>query len=149
MPRVWLALVAASIGSSQSVSPELSVLVQKAQLQLPVVSSCRGEFRAGRSRAYAVAVSSASAGGRYLVLESDATVLELAAFTGRPDLACYTPAAARKLNRDISRSATINGQIAPRWRTTVVCAFVNDTSAVCWQYSPTDRMFVKVGAWVT
>jgi hypothetical protein len=124
-------------------------LAAKARLASPVVGWCRGEFREGRSGAYAVAISSSAAGGRYLVLESDATVVELASFTRSPDLSCYTPAEARKLHLAIGRSDTIHGQIVPRWRTTVVCAFVDDTTSVCWQYSPAYRVFVKVGEWVT
>jgi hypothetical protein len=37
----------------------------------------------------------------------------------------------------------------PRFNTTVVCGFLEDTVAECWQYSPDDRAFVKVGGWTT
>jgi hypothetical protein len=47
------------------------------------------------------------------------------------------------------RSDTIHGHLAPRWNTTIVCGFVDDTNAVCWQYSPADRALVKIGEWVT
>lgn len=96
-----------------------------------------------------MAVTAPAGGGRYLVLETDGTVAELAAFTRRPDLSCYSRAEAERLNVSIARSATIQGEVSPRWNTAVVCAFVDETTAVCWQYSPVDRMFVKVGEWVT
>ena len=152
MPRLTtllsLALVTASIGSAQPVPPELSALIGKARLALPVAGWCRGEFRAGHAGGYAVAVPSA-AGGRYLVVGLDATVVELVSYTGRPDLSCYTPAEARKLHLTIGQSDTIHGAISPRWGTTVVCAFVDDTTSICWQYSPADHGFIKVGGWVT
>ena len=133
----------ASLVFAQPVPAELSALLEKARLGSPV-AWCRGEFRSGRPAAYVVAVP-----GRYLVVESDALVTELASFTGGAELSCYTPAEARKLHRTIAQSETIQGRIIPRWRTTVVCGFVEDTRAVCWQYSPRDRRFVKVGEWVT
>jgi len=33
--------------------------------------------------------------------------------------------------------------------TTVVCAFVENTYAVSWQYSPDSRAFEKIGEWTT
>ena len=143
-----LALVAQVMVSAQTVPTELSALIARARLSSPVVGWCRGEFRSGNSGSYAVAVSSA-AGGRYLVVEFDATVVELGSYTGRADLACYTPAEAQKLHVAIQQSDTIEGGIASQWGTTVVCAFVDATTSVCWQYSPTDRRFVRVGGWVT
>ena len=73
----------------------------------------------------------------------------LASFTGSAALSCYSRAVAEKLDVTIGRSEAIHGHITPRWRTTVVCAFVDNTTSVCWQYSPADRVFVKVGEWVT
>ncbi len=73
----------------------------------------------------------------------------LGACAEAPELACYTAADARKLNESIRRSATISGSVTPAFATTVVCAFVEDTSAVCWQYSAKARAFVKVGDWQT
>jgi hypothetical protein len=94
-------------------------------------------------------MTSPAGGGRYLVLESDASVKELASFTPRPDLSCYSRAEAEQLSVTIGRSRTIHGHISPRWHTAVVCTFVDDTTAVCWQYSPDDGVFVEVGGWVT
>jgi hypothetical protein len=148
-PLCWLALVATSFGATQPAASELSALAARARLDGTIVASCRGVFRAGGPRGYALAVAGAQAGGRYVVLEPDATVVELTAFTGGADLSCYTPAEARKLDDAIENSEAIHGGIAPRWRTTVVCGFVDNTHAVCWQYSPSSRTFVKVGEWIT
>jgi hypothetical protein len=144
-----LAAVLVFVRAAQPVPSQLSALAAKARLESPIVGWCRGEFRPDRSGAYAVAIQPAASSGRYLVVEADATVLDLASFPRSADLSCYTPAEARKLHASITQSATITGRIAPRWRTTVVCAFVDDTHAVCWQYSPRERAFVKVGEWLT
>lgn len=146
---IAVALAVGSIGAAQPVPPELSALAAKARLDGPVEAWCRGEFRPKHPRAFAVAITSAAGGGRYAVLESDATMTELGAFTGAADLKCYTRAEARKLSISIRSSETIHGRIAPRWNTTVVCAFVDNVTSACWQYSPTERAFVKVGGWVT
>ncbi len=116
---------------------------------MPVLSWCRGEFRAGRPAAYAVAVGSANGSGRYLVLESDAAAVGLASFTDGADLSCYTTEEAKQLDRSIASTDIIHGTIAPTFPTTVVCAFVESTRAVCWQYSPAKRTFVQVGGWIT
>jgi len=137
------------MAAAQPVPSELSALAAKARLDRPVTAWCRGAFRSGRPRAFAVAIPSATGGGRYVVLESDATVTELASFARSPDLSCYTRAGALKLNATIGRSETIHGQITPRWSTAIICTFVDDTTSVCWQYSPADKVFVKVGGWVT
>jgi hypothetical protein len=136
------------IAQPQPVPPELSALIAKAQIQGPVADWCRGDFHAGGRRGYAVGVSLDN-GGRYLVIDADGKVSELATFSGGADLSCYTPAEARRLNRGIASSETISGSITPRGNTSVVCAFVEDTSAVCWQYSPSNRAFVKIGGWIT
>lgn len=144
-----LALGTASLVGAQPVPAELSALAVSARLDLPVTNWCRGEFQAEHPGAYAVAVTAAGGGGRYLVLESGATAIELAVFTGNPEISCYTPAAARRLDGAISNSSTITGQVTVPWTTTVVCAFVENTRAECWQYSPVATGFVKVGEWVT
>lgn len=145
---VALAIAAASTAASQQVPAKLAELAAVARLDRPVVAWCAGEFRSGHAGAYAVAIASAS-GGRYLVLESGQPVVELGRFTGGPDISCYTPAEARKLDLALRASDTISGRIAPEWATTVVCAFVENTRAVCWQHSPRNGAFVKVGEWVT
>ena len=83
------------------------------------------------------------------MVEPDAGVFELGGFKGGAELSCYSPAEARKVNVTIRRSETIQGSITPEYPTTVACGFVEDTTAVCWQYSPLKRAFVKVGGWVT
>ena len=127
---------------------ELTALIAKARLEGSATGWCRAGFRDGPSNAFAVAIT-AGIGGRYVALDADGRLSELARFSGRPDLSCYTRAQAEDLNRSIKRSETIEGQVAPRFSTTVVCAFTDDTTARCWQYSPTDSAFVEVGGWTT
>ena len=142
--------VATTLSAAQAAPPaDLSAMVAKARVSGQIVSWCRGEFRGGRRNAYAAAVRSATGGGRYLVFDGDLSVAELAPFRDTPELACYTPAQARKLDQTIRSSETVSGRVAPVFPTTVVCAFVGDTSAVCWQYSPKARAFVQVGDWQT
>ena len=144
-----LAAGTASIVGAQPLPAELSALAVSARLDLPVTNWCRGEFHAEHPGAYAVAVTAATGGGRYLVLESGAVAIELALFTGSPEISCYTPEAARTLDLEIRRSSTIDGQITTPWTTTVVCAFVENPRATCWQHSPVATAFVKVGEWTT
>jgi hypothetical protein len=75
--------------------------------------------------------------------------MTLGSFSGQSDLSCYTRARAEALDVSIRESETIRGHLTPRWDTTVVCGFVEETLAACWQYSPADRAFVKVGQWET
>ena len=138
--------------SQRGASPppaELSALVAKARVEGAIAAWCRGELRAGRSGGFAVALSASRGGGRYMALDADGTVTELAAYTGSAEVSCYSRAEARRLNDTIRQSQTIHGEVTPRWNTAVVCAFVEETSAVCWQHSPDGRTFVKVGGWVT
>lgn len=116
--------------------------VESAGITSPIAAWCEGEFRAGQ-RGYAVA-----AGGRYLVADGQAAA-ELGRFSGKPDLSCYTRAQALDLHRDLQRSDTVSGEIAPRFATAVICAFVEATTAQCWQYSPAQRAYVDVGGWTT
>jgi len=133
---------------AKPVPAELAASIAKAQLQGTVASWCRGGFRPGGRPEYAVAVAR-ERGGSYVVIGWDGAAVTLAAFSGGADLSCYTPAEARRLNRTIASSETISGRITPRWNTTVVCGFVESTSAACWQYSPSRREFVKIGDWTT
>jgi hypothetical protein len=144
-----LALAAALQQAAEPTPPELSALLSKAKIDLPLVSWCRGEFRAKGPAAYAVAVGSPDRDGRYLVLESDGTVVELESYADGGDLSCYTAEKAEEIDRVIAISETIHGKIAPAFRTMVVCGFVENTRAVCWQYSPEKRTFVQVGSWIT
>ena len=144
-----LALGTGSIVAAQPLPAELSAMTVSARLYLPVTNWCRGEFHAEHPGAHAVAVTAATGGGRYVVLESGAVAIGLAVFTGSPEISCYTPEAARTLDLEIRRSSTIDGQITAPWTTTVVCAFVENTRATCWQYSPVATAFVKVGEWTT
>jgi hypothetical protein len=114
-----------------------------------VAAWCRAEFRSGQPGAFALAVASAAGGGRYVALDANGAVTDLGPFEGMPDLSCYTRAQALALDVLIGRSKTIEGRVAPRWDATVVCGFTDDTSAMCWQYSPDERAFVVVGRWTT
>lgn len=145
-----IALAAPIALASQDEAPRaLTALAAKAGLSGPLAAWCEGEFRPGRRGAFAVAVQTTPAAGRYLVIEKDGTVNELSAFRGRADLSCYTAAEARRLNASIAASETIHGGVKPVGRTTVICGFVDETNAVCWQYSPSGGSFRKVGEWVT
>lgn len=144
-----LAFTGASIAASPPAPPELLALAAKAWPGAPVDGWCRGELRPDHPGGFAVAIRSAKDGGRYLALDPDGTVFELASYSDAADLACYTPAEARKLDASIGSSRTVHGKVAPAWSTTVICGFVNATGAVCWQYSPAAGRFVKVGEWIT
>lgn len=145
-----LTAAVATLSAAQAAPPaDLSAMAARALVDGQLVSWCRGQFRAGRPNAYAAAVTSAGGGGRYFVFDGDTAVVELAAFKGTPEVACYTPVDARKLDVAIRESETISGRIVPAFATTVVCAFVEDASATCWQYSPKTRTFVNVGGWQT
>lgn len=110
---------------------DLAALAAKARLA-PIVMWCRAEFQSGQKGSFALAVGAHGA-GRYLALDADGRPTALSEFNGRADLSCYTRAEAEKLERSIRQSETIHGQIAPRWNTTVVCGFTDNTTAHCWQ----------------
>ena len=149
MIRALLPLAfAASVAAAQKVPPELATLANKAKLGGPVSAWCHAEFQSGHPGAFAVAVT-ASSGGRYLALDADGTATELGLFRRSAELSCYGRREAEKLDGSIRQSATVHGHITPRWDTTVVCGFLEDTIAECWQYSPKERMFIKVGQWIT
>jgi len=146
-----IALSAGVLAAGQPVPAELAALAAKAHTTGTIAAWCRGEFRPGRPRGFAAAVAAGGpgGGGRYVVFDADGSVDDLAAFGSAASLACYTRAEASGLDDTIRSSDTIHGHVAPRWNTTVVCGFIDDTNAVCWQYSPADRAFVKIGEWVT
>jgi hypothetical protein len=131
------------------VPPALSAAAAKARLSGPFSAWCAGALRPGRPGAFAVAAQPAQGAARYLVVERDGRSFELSAFKGRADLSCYTPAEARRLSASIAVSQTIKGKVNPRWPSTVICGFVEETNAICWQYSSAQKRFVKVGEWVT
>ena len=136
-----LALVTAQVQGQAPANVRRSA--EAAGITAPIVAWCQGQFRPGQ-RGYAVA-----AGGRYVVIDGNGAAVELAMFTGKPDLSCYTRAQARDLRRDLQRSDTIDGEIRPRFATAVICGFVDATTATCWQYAPAERMYVVVGGWIT
>ena len=138
-----------SFGAAQEPPPELKALAGKAGLDASVAAWCRAEFLPGRTGGYAVAVSTGAEGGRYVAIQPDGSSEVLGSFEHGADLTCYTRAEARKIDSTIRQSETIEGRVRPRWNSTVVCGFLDNTSAVCWQYSATLRRFVQVGRWTT
>jgi hypothetical protein len=131
----------------KSAPADLVQLIAQGHLDAPD-AWCRGVFRPGGPAGYAAAIRT-STGGRYVVLQAGLPAAELAPFAGTADVSCYTPARARNLSQDIRTSTIIQGNVAPRWTTTVICGFTDATTSVCWQYSPVQRRFVSIGGWVT
>jgi hypothetical protein len=148
---VILSAPLAAVGGVQSAPPppELQAIAAKAGLEGTLTAWCRAEFIPRKIGAFAVAVSAGAEGGRYVALEPNGHFSVLAAFQGTADLSCYTRDEARRLDSTIKRSETIEGAVRPRWNSTVVCGFVDNTSAFCWQYSTALRRFVEVGRWTT
>jgi len=143
-----VASAVAQPAAAPPVPAELAAAIAKAQLQGTVASWCPGRFRPGGRAEYAVALASRRS-GNYVVIDGGGAAVTLATFSDGADLSCYSPAEARQHNRIIARSETISGRITPHWNTTVVCGFVENTKAVCWQYSPSTRTFVEIGGWIT
>ncbi|MCC7415919.1 MAG: methyltransferase domain-containing protein [Acidobacteria bacterium] len=128
---------------------ELAVVLARAGLDGPVAMSCQVETGVDPAGFFAVALSPAGrSDGRYLAIAPDGVVIELAPYAGVPDLSCFTRADAERLNGSIARSATLHGSVRPRWNATVVCGVVDGAASVCWQYSPEERTFVKIGEWI-
>lgn len=125
-----------------SLPPAVATLVTKAALDGRVYSWC--EVASG----FAIATIGPGA-RRYVVVYGDGRVETLGTYNGDPDLSCYSRREAEKLNASIKESETIHGGVTPRWDTTVICGFIADTEAVCWQFSPVERAFVKIGGWIT
>jgi hypothetical protein len=144
-----LALTATIAVGAESAPQELLALATKAQVQGEIIAWCSGSFRQGDAGAFALAVSATSTEGRYLTVTLDGGVFELGTYQDAPELACYTPAEAITLSTTIASSETVQGNIVPLFTTTVVCAFLQQTAATCWQYSPTANVFVQVGSWNT
>jgi hypothetical protein len=136
-------LTHAQTGVGAQVPGRVVEAATKAGVTAPLLAWCQGQFRPNQ-RGYAVA-----AGGRYLVIDGSGAAVDLASFADKPDLSCYSRAQARDLHRDIQRSETLSGSIAPRFDAAVICGFVDATTATCWQYSPAERQYVEVGGWTT
>lgn len=138
-----------AVPQSPTPPPELSALIVAGRLDGRAVAWCAVDVTAARRGGYAAALTSASEGGRYHVLAEHAKPALLATYAGKPDLSCYTRREAEKLDASIRDSEGIHGSVTPRWDTTVICGFVEDTMAVCWQFSPDEGAFVRVGRWTT
>jgi hypothetical protein len=133
---------------TQPMPGDLTMLLGRARIRGMVQAWCRGEFGPGQT-GYAVALASPDAGNRYVAIAPDGKGRELAPFAGAPELSCYSPQEVRALSRSLRESPTIEGSIVPRWNATTVCGFVDAVRAVCWQFSPAQEAFVKVGEWTT
>jgi len=142
-----LAYGATSLTAQQGAA-DLVPLLAKAGVAGTAVASCRGELRVGHPDDVAVAVSEGAAGGRYVAV-MDGTAYELSPFSGRPELSCYTVREADRLTAEIAKSDTINGRVTAEWDGTVVCGFIEPAVAVCWQYAPERKRFVRIGGWTT
>lgn len=116
--------------------------------QLPA-TWCAMSATPGDAPIYAVAAAAPEGGGRYLVLWPGGRSSALGNYAGAADLSCHTAAQAEALNESIARSGTVHGSVRPRGASAVVCGFVEPTRALCWQYAPEAREFVKVGEWIT
>lgn len=149
--RLCVALMAAASAGAvlpAQPAPDLTALLARAGVTAPVSASCRGEFRPGHPADYAAALGAAP-DGRYIVLQDDGQTQELASFAGKADLSCYTVREADRLNDTIAQSTTMNGRVVAEWDGAVVCGFIEPTIALCWQYAPEARKFVRIGGWTT
>jgi hypothetical protein len=143
------AMVASTHGAQPPAGADLTTLLARAGIGGTPIASCRGEFRPGHPNDFAVAMNDADGQSRYFVVQDDGTRYELDVYSGKPDLACYTISEADRLNASIARSETINGRITAEWDGHVVCGFIEPTIAVCWQFAPEQRRFVRIGGWTT
>ena len=135
------ALGTRSIAAAQPLPAELSALAVEARLDLPVTDWCRGQFQTGHPGAYAVAVTAAKGAAATSCLNRVPPRSSWPCSPVVPEIACYTPAAARALDLEIKSSSTIDGQITAPWTTAVVCAFLENTRARCCQWQPKTAHF--------
>ena len=135
--------------AAQQADPALAAVLDRAGVNGRVEASCRGGFLPAQEGDFAVAVSDAPGTGRYLAVQKDGHVHELAEYSGKADLSCYTVREADRLNANIAKSDTMNGRVVAEWDGTVVCGFIEPTIAVCWQYAQERREFVRIGGWTT
>jgi hypothetical protein len=126
----------------------LSALLSRTPYEGRIETWCRAAFDTSGAPGFAVALGTAR-GTVYAAVRSDAQIVLLADFSGGADLSCYTRRETEKLDASIRASETIDGAVKPRWDATVVCGFISNTEAVCWQYSPSEKTFVRVGGWTT
>lgn len=145
-PALAFAVALSWVGTPLHAQPAAvpQALLARAGITATPLASCGGEFRPGQAGDFAVAVP-----GRYVVVQADGRTEPLADYSGTPDLQCHTPREADRLNDTIAKSDTMNGRITAEWDGHVICGFIEPTIAVCWQYAPEQRRFVRVGGWTT
>jgi hypothetical protein len=155
---MWRMVIGAVLAFAMAVSTRaaqappaasLNELLARAGIRGTPSASCHGEFRPGHPNDVAVAMNDADGQSRYFVVQDDGKRYDLDVYSGKPDLACYTVTEADRLNATIARSDTINGRITAEWDGHVVCGFIEPTIAVCWQFAPEQRRFVRIGGWTT
>ena len=132
----------------EAVPPPLATLLYRTPYEGRLQAWCTATLASGAPPGFAVALLTAK-GTHYAVVDGDAGITMLADYAGQPDLSCHSRRDAEKLSATIRASETIEGSVTPRWDSTVICGFVRDTEAVCWQYSSEEKRFVRVGGWVT
>jgi hypothetical protein len=141
--------VALPAAAGQPADPDLAGAVARAGIDDRIEASCRGAFRGGHDREFAVAFANRNGGGRYVVVHDDGTIDPLSDYSGKPDLTCYSVTEADRLNATIARSDTINGRVVAEWDGVVVCGFIEPTIAVCWQFAQEQKRFVRIGGWTS
>jgi hypothetical protein len=144
-----LAIGVSLSAAGQPADADLAEALSRAGIHDRVDASCRGAFRVGHDREFAVALASQGGGGRYVVVLDDGSHDQLSEFSGKPDLSCYTVTEADRLNASIAKSDTINGRVVAEWDGAVVCGFIEPTIAVCWQFAQEQKRFVRIGGWTT
>lgn len=112
-----------------------------------IVMSCAVPSTAGRPLEAVAAVARTPTDGDYVALRSDRPAQRLASYSGRPELACHTPASALELDRSIRGTATVEGGVTPRASGLVACGFVESTRARCWQFDAAEQGYTEVGGW--
>jgi hypothetical protein len=140
--------IAASSALATTVPPADADLLRGAGIRGEVAASCSLSPTRGKPKTLALQVSTSS-GGEYVIVERGSPPIVLARFQGKGELSCRTPQEARRLGATIARSETIRGSLRPRWNTTVVCGFTSSTEALCWQYSPRELRYTRIGGWST
>jgi hypothetical protein len=143
-----LAVLPPHAAQGQQAAADLAPLLARAGINAAPLASCRGEFRVGHQNEFAVALPGPD-GGRYVIVQDDGRTQALGTFAGKPELSCYSLREADQLNDTIAKSTTMNGRVVAEWDGMVVCGFLEPTIALCWQFAPEDRAFVRIGGWTS
>lgn len=96
----------------------------------------------------AIAAANPGIGGAYYIVVPGSEPTKLDEFAEEPDLACYSPEEATRLNSVISESEGISGGVVPSGSGTVVCGFLSSVETGCWQIDQGGNI-KRVGGWAT